>query len=493
MGIEIGVSGPQTSNMSFKHQTLTIGTAIILVFFGCASQAAAAANRPVPVKPEYARTSEVTIWRADFLLNERLATFEPAHLQGATLASGDVDGDGRDELIVGAGPGRSPDVRIYSHDGTELRRFRAYAVGFKGGVRVAAGDLDGDGKDEIVTAPGPGIAPLIHIFDSLGNKIEGDHEAYQPTFIGGVHVAVADLNQDGKAEIVTTPGPGGGPHVRIWNGLMENLNKDFFAFDASMRDGITVAAIRTPNGAALAIATESWSEPIVRLYSAMNAIALQSEFLVYASSTRSGVTVAAFDKDGDGNDEIAAAPNGGMASDVRIFDIYGTSNGKYLLHDPNYRGGLSMAQIDWHGDGWPELATVALSPLVQGPWDKEKFIFVDLSDQRLYAYERGRIARTFHISSGTRKYPTPVMETKVLSKVPVKTYRWSYGVNHPDNYSLPNVKFNLQIKGPYFIHYAYWHNNFGYRMSHGCINVDKANSEWIYNWADVGIAVKTAY
>ena len=221
---------------------------------------------------------------------------------------------------------------------------------------------------------------------------------------------------------------------------------------------------------------------------------LKKEFLAYDQENwRSGVTVAAFDKDGDGYDEIAVSPNGGTAAEVRVYDVYGGFIGKYLLHDPNYRGGLSLAQVDWHGDGWPELATVAVAPVINGPFDKEQHIEINLSEQRLYAYERGRLARSFLVSTGTYKYPTPELETKVLEKIPLKDYRWSYGVNHPDNYDLPNVQFNLRIFGPYYIHYAYWHNNFGYRMSHGCINVNKDNAEWIYNWADIGTSVETHY
>jgi len=124
------------------------------------------------------------------------------------------------------------------------------------------------------------------------------------------------------------------------------------------------------------------------------------------------------------------------------------------------------------------------------PQAPERAIFVSIAEQRLYAYEHGRIARTFLISSGIGRFPTPAMKTAVLKKVPVKSYRWVYGRGNPNNYFLPNVKHNLQILGPYYIHYAYWHNNFGHSMSHGCINVGLKDSEWIYNWATVGTPVE---
>lgn len=118
-----------------------------------------------------------------------------------------------------------------------------------------------------------------------------------------------------------------------------------------------------------------------------------------------------------------------------------------------------------------------------------KFIDVSLSEQRLRAYENGKLVNTFLISSGNRKFPTPKGEFSVLAKLPVVRYQWSYGTDHPDNYDLGNVPYNLRIMPHKYIHYAYWHNNFGHVMSHGCVNVNLANIKWIYRWADEGIPV----
>ena len=65
-------------------------------------------------------------------------------------------------------------------------------------------------------------------------------------------------------------------------------------------------------------------------------------------------------------------------------------------------------------------------------------------------------------------------------------YRWSYGPDNPDNFDLGRVSWNLLILPRIYIHYAPWHNNFGHRMSHGCVSVDKVNAEWICDRAAVG-------
>jgi hypothetical protein len=461
-----------------------------------ASTAVASHPQEIPVRPEFRRTADVTLWNADFAGKSRFSTFPAAQVRGGFLTSGDVMGDEKPEIIIGAGTGAPAEVRIYSVDGTLLKIFYPYATTFDGGVRVAVGDLNGDGKAEIVTAPGAGMEPLVRRFSGDGSFIKPNgFLAYAQSFHGGVRVAVGDLNGDGKAEIVTAAGPGGGPHVRVFDGAFQNLGLDFFAFDEGMRDGIVPTLLRTPEGPMIAIGIESWSEPIVKIFRKDMAeyFAPYYEFLAFDKGWRSGASVAAFDSDGDGFDEIAVHGNGGTNAELRIFSRFGEILGKYLVHDPNYRGGLSAAQIDTTRDGKPELATVALLPLVSGPLTQEKAIHVNLTEQRLYAYERGRIAKTFLVSTGVAKHPTPAMNTWVRNKIPVKRYKWYYGPGNPDNYDLPNVKWNLQIYGPYFIHGAYWHNNFGHRMSHGCINMRTSEAEWMYQWAEVGTPVRTFY
>jgi hypothetical protein len=438
--------------------------------------------------PEQWRPGHVSVWESDFTSRERFEAFDASHKFGGNLASYDLDGDGSAELIIGAGEGSKPRVKIFSQDGKLIASFLAYPETFLGGVRVAAGDLNRDGKAEIVTSPGPGMEPLVRIFDKDGKySVPNGFHAYAPGFGGGVHVAVGDVNGDGKDEIVTTPGPGGGPHVRVFNEAMTPI-ADAFAFHGDMKDGITPAIIRTPTGSEIVIGVESWSEPIVkRMVVRDGVLHAVHEFLAFDREWKHGVTVKAVDVNGDGYDEIAAHGNGGGVPELRILSKEGTILGKYMIHDPSYRGGLSVTQIP----GQKKIASISRTPLVVGSLDEEKEIHVNITQQRLYAFERGRLANTFLVSTGVYKYPTPTLDTKVLQKVPVKTYRWSYGPGHPDNYNLPNVKWNLRIYGPYYIHGAYWHNNFGNRMSHGCINVHNTNAEWIYDWADIGTPVKT--
>ncbi|MFA5129842.1 MAG: L,D-transpeptidase family protein [Patescibacteria group bacterium] len=461
------------------------------VFFASGSALAATPpTRPVPVHPEYARTSDVSLWTKGFASSTSFPTFEKTYLRGGYLASGDVNGDGKDEIIVGSGIGRINEVRVYSTDGKQLSSFQPYPTWFSGGVRVAVIDMNGDGNADIVTAPGPGIESRIEIFDAAGKKSVNEALAYPKTFLGGVHIASGDVNRDSKPDIIVAPGSGGGPHVRVFDANLQDENMDTFVFDAKMTDGVNIAVIHTPWGDQLVAGPESWSEPLVRRFSFdQNGGRLDQEFYAFASSSHSGVTLGAHDLDGDGNDEIVTAQNGGTVPEVRFYDAYGSLFAKAMLKDPPYRGALSFASVHAEKNAHPVLATMILAPTVYDLSGQEKRIEVNIAEQRLYAYEHGRIARTFLVSTGVARHPTPIVETKVLAKILSKRYKWTYSPGNPDNYDLPNVKWNLRVYGPVFIHGAYWHNNFGNRMSHGCINVDYGNAEWIYNWADVGVPV----
>ncbi|HZJ40640.1 MAG TPA: putative glycoside hydrolase [Candidatus Saccharimonadales bacterium] len=141
--------------------------------------------------------------------------------------------------ITGTPVGGGPQVMVYSADGKLRNSFFAYDKKLRGGVSVAIGDVDGDGQSEIVTGAGKDDEPTVKIFTLAGN-LKTSFLAYDKRFKGGLDIAVGDLNNDGLADIVTGPGPGGGPHVRVFSGSGE-LMAQFFAFDASYHDGIKIS------------------------------------------------------------------------------------------------------------------------------------------------------------------------------------------------------------------------------------------------------------
>jgi len=143
-------------------------------------------------------------------------------------------------VAIGPGVGGGPQVLIFTCDGVLRGNFFAYDKDLRGGVNVAIGDVDADGEPEIVTGPGRGESPVVKIF-SMRGELKHEFLAYHKDFKGGVDVAVADVDNDGLDDIITGPGKSGGPHIRVFNG--EGKEKaSFFAYDKSFRGGVKVSA-----------------------------------------------------------------------------------------------------------------------------------------------------------------------------------------------------------------------------------------------------------
>ena len=144
--------------------------------------------------------------------------YDPRFSGGIDVASGDVDGDGIDEIITGAGAGGGPHVRAFKSSGTIVADFMAYDPGFTGGVNVASGDVDGDGIDEIITGAGAGGGPDVSVFRGLTGQRIISFYAYDSKFTGGFRVSSSNMSGSSEAEIATVPSrPPGGPNSRIFN------------------------------------------------------------------------------------------------------------------------------------------------------------------------------------------------------------------------------------------------------------------------------------
>jgi hypothetical protein len=158
--------------------------------------------------------------------------------KGLTLGVGTAGG--KHYIAVGAAAGGLPYARVYDEDLAPMTdAFLAYGQNFKGGVNVGVGDLDGDGSPDLVTGAGAGGGPHVRVFGT-NQAVKWQFFAYDQKFKGGVYVAVGDVDGDGAQEIVTGPGFGGGPHVRVMNRYGQ-VKHQFFAFDSAKRGGVRVS------------------------------------------------------------------------------------------------------------------------------------------------------------------------------------------------------------------------------------------------------------
>jgi hypothetical protein len=185
------------------------------------------------------------------------APFEAAFTGGVYVAAGNLVGDGRAELIITPDQGGGPRVRVLAGGtfATVTDFFGIDDPNFRGGARAAAGDVSNDGVGDLIVAAGFGGGPRVAVFSgtSLGGtpvKLFNDFFAFEQTLRNGVYITAGDVNGDGFDDIIAGGGPGGGPRVTVFcstclltsNGGNLNPLANFFGGDPNNRGGIRIAA-----------------------------------------------------------------------------------------------------------------------------------------------------------------------------------------------------------------------------------------------------------
>ncbi|HSD12993.1 MAG TPA: L,D-transpeptidase family protein, partial [Patescibacteria group bacterium] len=173
---------------------------------------------------------------------------------GSSVAVADLDGDGKAEIVAAAGPTGGPHVKVFRGDGVLLGDFFAFDNDTSVGLNIAAGDLDGDGKAEIVAALATGAPAYVRVFSGVQGTKTGEFLAIGGGFSGGLNLAVADVDGDGKGDVIAAPNGGGGPHVHVFDGTGKLLNR-FFAYEEPYRGGVLLAAGRFVPGGSNEIVT----------------------------------------------------------------------------------------------------------------------------------------------------------------------------------------------------------------------------------------------
>lgn len=256
--------------------------------------------------------------------------YAPGFTSVVRVAVGDVNGDGASDIITAPGPGSASLIRVFNGlTGTafpgKLGGFRAFAGSSDSGAHVAAADFNGDGKADIVV--GAGKIGLVRVFSGANQAVLANFAAYGAGFVGGVRVAVGDVNNDSTPDIITAPGPSPGqePRVRTFNGLtgtaLAGPFGSFLAYEATFTGGLFVAAGDLDGDHLADIITGAGVNhaPTVHVYLSTDPTNPIS-FDAYPASFLKGVRVAAGDLNGDGLTDVLTAPGSGPENRVLIFD-----------------------------------------------------------------------------------------------------------------------------------------------------------------------------
>ena len=228
---------------------------------------------------------------------------------GVFVAAGRLNPGGGDvdHIVTGADRTGGPHVRVLNVAGEPTgAEWMAYDPRFAGGVRVAVCRFAGDDTtDSVVTAPGAGGGPHVRVFTATGTAQGGGFMAYEPRFTGGVYVGCGDIDLTNPGdEIITAPGAGGGPHVRVFD-RDGGLRGDFMAYDPGFTGGVRVAGAPTL---------------------------------------------------------LVTAPGPGGGPHVRAFTLGGVELGGFMAYDPRFTGGVYVGAGNLSGDAGPEIVTGAGDP-----------------------------------------------------------------------------------------------------------------------------------
>ena len=428
------------------------------------------------------------IFDDQFVLKKEVPLVPSEYTGTVRFVLADVDADKVKEIVVGYGGDGDSLIKIFRANGVGLAEWRPFGAGFAGEISLTAIDLNGDGRDEVVAGAGAGGGPQVRLFDGQGKALPGgSFWAREKEYRSGVEVGVGDVNGDGQKEIVVSSIDGKNSLINFFDQTGEKMGEGFtVAMPENSLEPVHLGALDLGSDGIeeVVVGNGAGNEPKVQIYRQNGT--LIKEFLAYQKEFTGGVNFQAQKINNKNVIVVGAGYAGGPH--VRFFDCFGKAFGPvgFFAYDASLRGGINVGYGDVDGDGKAELVTLPQRINYSQKY-YSKYIDIDISEQKLRYYLNGKLINAFLVSSGLKSMPTPLGEFTVWQKSP-REYSSKYNLYMP---------WWMSFKPGYGLHelpewpsgYKEGVNHLGQRVSHGCVRLGIGPAKTLYDWALIGTRV----
>lgn len=236
--------------------------------------------------------AQVRVFTEEGLLLTRWRAFNRGAIK---VATGDVTGDGKAEIIVGSSKRQITTVRVYKRNGTLLWESHPFNDNPKSGLDVTAADIHGDGIDEIIVATGSGTTGRIAVIANDGSAVLKRFKPFGPSFKGGINIAAGDVTGDGKAEIITAAQSKKHGKIKTFSGRGKKTDIVFYPFGKTFTGGSDVGLLQWDDNSGaleLVITQASAGEAWAKLYRLSSSEELLVTTRLYEAGYEGGARVA---------------------------------------------------------------------------------------------------------------------------------------------------------------------------------------------------------